>query len=30
MLLSWPVLIFLCWIAIRIALVFYENMEGKE
>lgn len=29
MLLSWPLLIYLSWIAIRISLVFYENKEKK-
>ncbi len=29
MLLSWPLLIYLSWIAIRICLVFFENREKK-
>jgi hypothetical protein len=30
MLLSWPVLIFLCWVAVRTALVIYENRDKDQ
>jgi hypothetical protein len=30
MLLSWPLLIILCWLAVRIAVIIYENIEEKS
>ena len=30
MLITWPALIILCWLAVRIALYFYEKREKDD